>query len=130
MATRAQEWKRTEEMTLPSGNTAVLRRVALIDLMVQGGIPDTLSPLAVEVATKTQMRLEAGDLRQYEAIVNIVVKAAMVEPKAADQGGPDCLAVREIDWLDRLEIFRWANGATTVLRPFRGKGPAKPFNAS
>lgn len=130
MATTVKEWKRTEEMTLPSGNTARLRRVGLIDLIAQGGIPDTLSALATQVATTAQMRLEPAEVRQYEAVVNLVVKAALVEPAAADTAGPDCLAVREIDWLDRLEIFRWANGATTVLRPFRRQGTAHAFDAS
>jgi len=130
MPTSAKEWKRTEEMTLPSGNVVRVKRVSLMDLIVQGGIPDTLSPLATEVATKTQMKLEPGDLQQYEAVVNLVVKAAVVEPQVADQAGPETLGVREIDWLDRLEIFKWANGVATTLRPFRGERPPRPFPAS
>ncbi|MCG3208625.1 MAG: hypothetical protein FOGNACKC_02236 [Anaerolineae bacterium] len=132
MATSVSDWQKTTEMTLPSGNVINLRRVALLDLIAQGGVPDTLSGLAVELVAKSQVKLDAGQLRQYEQIVNLVVRAAAVSPPVTDQGGPDSLAVRDIDWVDRVQIFNWTNGAATALRPFRGdaRGPAKPFNAS
>jgi hypothetical protein len=133
MATNVKEWKKTEEMILPSGNVVELRRVSLMDLIAQSSIPDTLSALAVEVTTaKAGPKLDANQLRQYEQVVNAVVKAAVVSPAITEQGGADSLAVREVDWVDRIQIFQWANGAATALRPFRGQpgGTQKPFNAS
>ena len=76
------------------------------------------------------MRLSREQLTQYEGVVNLVVKAAAVEPRVDDQAGPECLAVREIDWIDRVQIFNWANGVTTTLRPFRGNGQTRAFDAS
>lgn len=130
MPTSVKDWKRTEDIELPSGNVARLKRVGLLDLIGQGGIPDTLSPLVTEVASKKTLQLDFGSLQQYEALVNVVVKAAMVEPQVADEAGPETLAVRDIDWLDRQHIFQWANGAANELKPFRQAGPAKPFNAT
>lgn len=133
MATSATEWQTSIEMTLPSGNVAKLRRVALIDLIVQGGIPDTLSGRAVEMANQTKQReLDKKELLEYEAIVNLVIKACMVEPKVADRAGDGSLSVSEVDFIDRVQIFNWANGSVSSLRPFRGDatGKARTFNAS
>ena len=127
----ASEWKRTHEMTLPSGNTGEFKRVALMDLIAQGGIPDTLSGLAAEISNKDKIAaLTVEDLKKYVGVVNIVVKAAFVTPKVADVAGPDTLAVSEVDYVDRLEIFKWANGAATTLRPFRPESQKRTFDAS
>ena len=127
----ASEWKRTHEMTLPSGNTGEFKRVALMDLIAQGGIPDTLSGLAAEISNKDKIAaLTVEDLKKYVGVVNIVVKAAFVTPKVADVVGPDTLAVSEVDYVDRLEIFKWANGAATTLRPFRPESQKRAFDAS
>ena len=129
MATPVSDWQTSHELTLPSGNVARLKRVALIDLILQGGIPDTLSSRAVEMAGQTQQRkLTVQELRDYEAVVNLVVKAAMIEPEISDQG----LAISDIDFIDRVQIFNWANGGVHNLRPFRNKpaGETRPFDAS
>jgi len=128
MATSAAQWKRDFEMTLPSGNVIRLKRVSLVDLIVQGAIPDTLSARAVEMASQTQQRkLSADELRQYEGVVNLVVKAAAVEPRIADRASDDALALPDVDFVDRVQIFNWANGALHSLRPFRddATGPQK-----
>jgi len=120
MATNATNWQRDFEMTLPSGNVIRLKRVSLLDLIVAGSIPDTLSARAVEMVSQTQARkLDAAELRQYENVVNLVVKAAAVEPRVADRSGDETLAVTEIDFVDRVQIYNWANGAANSLRPFR-----------
>jgi hypothetical protein len=125
MATILSEWKHTHEMTLPSGNVVELKRVALMELIAQGGIPDTLSGLAAEVSTKERVQgLSFDDLKHYVGVINLVVKAAMVKPKAADYAGPDTLVVSDIDYVDRVEIFKWVNGAATTLRPFRAASAA------
>lgn len=133
MATNIKEWQKTAEMTLPSGNVVQLKRVGLMDLIAQGNIPDTLSGLATEVATKDKLRsLSAEELAEYVNIINLVVKACAVSPKIADAATEDTLAVTDIDFVDRVEIFSWANGVANSLRPFLGqpRRKARSFNAS
>lgn len=133
MATSAKDWKHNFELVLPSGNVIRLKRVSLVDLIVQGAIPDTLSARAVEMASQTQQkRLSADELRSYEGVVNLVVKAAAVEPRVSDRPGEDTIAVTDLDFVDRVQIFNWANGALNSLRPFRDDtaGAQKSFDAS
>lgn len=132
MTTSAANWKRDFEMTLPSGNVIRLKRVSLVDLLVQGAIPDTLSARAVEMAHAQPRKLTTEELSEYEGVVNLVVKAAAVEPRVADRAGDDTLALADLDFVDRVQIFNWANGGVHNLRPFRGDtgGPPQSFNAS
>ena len=123
MATDIKAWRETltQEYTLPSGNVARLRRVGLVDLAEQGGIPDTLSG-QVEALLKQQQgvpRLSLADLKQFAGAVNLVVKACFIEPRVADVPGEDCLGVTEIPFVDRAEVFRWANENAVKLAPFR-----------
>jgi hypothetical protein len=123
MATDIKAWRETlsSEYELPSGNVARLRRVGLVDLAEQGGIPETLSG-QVEAMLKQQQgaaRLSIVDLKQFAGAVNLVVKACFVEPRLADVPGEDCLGVTEIPFVDRAEVFRWANESTVKLQPFR-----------
>ncbi len=133
MTTSVSEWRdgRFKEMTLPSGNVMKLKRVGLMDLIEQGGLPDTLSAMASELASKQQVRvLSVAELKQYADVVNLVVKAAAVEPKVADAPSAETLDVHEIDWVDRVQVYNWANGGTTLLRPFRPEAQKRSFPAS
>jgi len=129
MTTSAGEWKHSHEMKLPSGNVIILKRIALIDLIAQGRIPDNLSALAVELSTKDRVVLTGDKLKDYEDAVNVLVKASAVKPQVADIADDDHLAVRSIDWVDRVQIYYWCNGVTTLLRPFRSESE-RTFNAS
>lgn len=98
-----------------------LKRVGLVDLIAGGRIPDTLSALAAQVVSKSNLKqLSVDDLKQYAEIVNQVVIASAEEPKVTKAaGGDNTLGIGEIDWVDRVQIFNWANGAANALRPFR-----------
>lgn len=120
------EWKKTHQMTLPSGNVAELKRVALADLVATGGIPDTLAGLATELSTKNQLNgIDVEGLRQYVEVVNQVVVACMVEPRVSLAGGFG-LNITDVDYVDRLQIFRWANGVAHTLQPFLEEAQARP----
>lgn len=121
----------SQEMTLPSGRAVLIKRVSLMDLIEQGGIPDSLSGLVAELANREKTRsLEMEELRRYIDVVNITVKACMVEPEVRDTPGEDHLGVSEIDFVDRTAIYQWANGSAAALRPFRGERKARTFHAS
>lgn len=130
--TPAGDWKRTHIMVLPSGNVMELRRAGLMDLIYQGGIPDTLTPLAVELASSDKITrgFKEEDLKNQLEIVNIVIKAAAVNPKVTDRSSNDSLGMDEVDYLDKVQIFNWANGAATTLRPFRPESQNRTFTSS
>lgn len=121
--TSITDWRnsRFKLFILPSSENVIkLKRVGLFDLVVQGGIPDTLSGMALEMVNKEKLKsLSAEQLKEYEQVINLVVKAAAVEPKVSEKATDQTLGVREIDWIDRVAIFDWANGAANQLRPFR-----------
>ena len=126
MATDIKAWRETltQEYTLPSGNVARLRRVGLIDLAEQGGIPEELSGqvdaiLKLQVQQGSLPRLSLADLKRFAGAVNLVVKACFVEPRVTDAPGEDCLGVTEIPFVDRAEVFRWANENAVKLAPAR-----------
>lgn len=118
--TSIKEWRNNSSklVTLPSGNVMKLKRVALAELIGLGRIPDTLTGLAVTLINKSTT-LTAEQLKEYVEIVNIVVMAAADEPKVARTASDNTLGIDEIDWVDRVQIFSWGNGAASSLRPFR-----------
>ncbi len=119
--TSITDWRnsRFKLFILPSGNIIKLKRVALIDLIAQGEIPDTLSGLAANVVSKSNLStLSVEDLKRYAEIVDIVVLAAAAEPKIARTGSDEALGIDEIPWVDKTQIFAWCNGLASALRPF------------
>jgi hypothetical protein len=111
-----------QEYELPSGNVAKLKRISLVDLVEKGEIPQTLTGLVTEMAQKQELRqLSLEELHDFADVVNLVVKACFVEPPVADEPTEETLGVYEISFVDRAEVFRWANEAAQRLRPFRGK---------
>ena len=114
-----QAHERGEEVALPSGQVARVRRVHLLELVEQGKVPDTLSGLVADVigeGTKTPTLEELG---QYIEVVNLVCISAFVDPPVAAEPSDEALGVEEIAFLDRAEVFRWCNEPARRLRPFR-----------
>jgi hypothetical protein len=63
--------------------------------------------------------VKAADFGQYGQVINLVVKACMVEPKVSDEGDETHLAMNELPMEDRLEVFDWANKGVEQIAPFR-----------
>ncbi len=127
MVTTVREWREQntpEEVELPSGNKAMLRKVHITDLALSGAIPTTLlaeaakfskgkgEPLAIMVQNE-------GDFARWLGLINPVVIAAFVEPKVAKEPTDDALGVNEISGADRLAVFRWCNEGASNLESFR-----------
>lgn len=108
-----------ELMQLPSGLVVKLRRVSLMDLALRGDVP---TPLAAQVNTildKGLQSLTVENAPKHAATINLVVKAAVLEPRVGDEADAETLAVDELPWVDRLAIFRDCNRYAEVLKPFR-----------
>lgn len=117
------EWRarqaQGEEAELPSGLVVRLRRVGMMDLAVAGGVPAPLAgALETMMAGKVTL-VTLPEFERYAGVVNLVVRAAVVEPEIGEEPGPNRLAVTELPMADRIAIFNWANGGATQLKPFR-----------
>jgi hypothetical protein len=119
-----REWRekrRGERKTLPSGLTVTVRRCDLMDLAEQGGIPTPLVAMA-EPMVATGVRLSVPDFPKYAPVINLVVKACLVDPVVADTADETHVAITELSLKDRLAIYRWANEGAARLLPFREAG--------
>ena len=109
------EWRERqqgEEYTLPSGLDVRLKRVALLDLVQGGKIPQTLTaPVAEIIKRKPDAAVELADLEKFGGVLDLVAEACIV--------GPEGLSVKELPAADKQEIFNWANTPAGKLRPFR-----------
>jgi hypothetical protein len=130
---RAWRLSREAELELPSGLTVRVRRVPLVDLAAGGQIP---APLAETVnrlikAGPGGIVIDLSTLTELAPVLDVVTRAALVEPPLSDVADDEHVTLAEISLDDKLEIFRWANTAAKELEPFRGEpggdvDPAQP----
>ena len=117
-----REKRKGERKTLPSGLDVTLRRVDLLDLAVQGGIPAPLMKAADKMLIGTNVAVQ--DFEAAEPVINLVVKACVVDPGVGDEGGGDQGSARELPVKDRLAIYNWANSGVAQLQDFGGEARA------
>lgn len=126
--TPGSAWRKPREqgeiVTLPSGNVARLRPVAVDALLAAGRIPDLLSPIAAKtlwVETDTASIAEqAESAKGFADLINLIVPLAMIEPRVVDNPeGEGEIALEDVDFSDKIAIFQLATGGSTVLRQFR-----------
>lgn len=112
-----------EAFTLPSGLDVRLRRVAVLDLVHGGQIPDTLkAPVGELMKRRPDAALEYADMERFGPILDLVAAACLVEPEG--------LNATELPTADKQAIFNWANQAAAALQPFRaeqGANVESPF---
>ncbi len=123
-----QAWRKKmqegEEMELPSGLVVRLVRVSMIDLALRGDVPSPLVAAVNQVMNKGIGNLTVENAAEHAGAINLVVKAAVVEPPVKDKGDEKSLGVNELPIIDRLAIFRECNRYGEQLRPFRRELPA------
>ncbi len=110
------EWRARQQQgevfTLPSGLEVRLKKVALIDLAQAGQIPTTLrAPVAEMLKRKPDQPVDLADVEKFGQVLDIVVKACIVEPAELD--------VAELSSFDKQTVFNWANQPAGKLEPFR-----------
>ena len=124
--TSGREWRRPREegyaLTLPSGNTAIIRPVALDVMLQQGEIPDVLTPIAAstlwsEVEVDGDKDPALG-LRMI-GLFDIVARAAFVEPRVVDDPQDDDeIAPSDLSLEDKGAVFQLAIQPARVLAKF------------
>lgn len=126
--TSGREWRKPREegyvITLPSSGYSVrLRPVPLPTLVVQGKIPDTISPLAAEAlwgADEDDKRDAKELLTATMELYDFVCRAAFVEPKIVDEPqGDDEISIDDVDFYDKQAVFNAALAPGAALRNFR-----------
>lgn len=126
--TSGRQWRKAREegivVTLPSGNIARLRPVALDVMLANGQMPDLLAPIAAKslwdeidtekIAGMVDMAKGMADL------FGIVCKAALLEPRVVDNPtADDEIALDDIEFQDKAAIFQLAIAPTRALELFR-----------
>jgi len=111
-----QEWRTKREageaFTLPSGLDVRLKRVALMDLVQGGQIPQTLkAPVGELMKRKPDQTPDLSDLEKFGGVLDLIAAACLVEPEG--------LEAAELPAADKQAIFDWANQGAGRLEPFR-----------
>jgi hypothetical protein len=117
------EWRKKqqegEEVVLPSGLVVKLVRVSMIDLALRGDVPAPLVASVNQVMNSGIGNLTVANAAEHEGAINLVVKAAVIDPPVKDKADENSLSVSELPIIDRLAIFRECNKYGERLTPFR-----------
>lgn len=125
MVTSLQDWKKpsgtTEEVQLPSGNRAVLKRTDPVEFMTSGGdIPDVLTQIiidSIQQQGRREFEITKDNLPELLESLNVITCAVFHEPKVVrddELQGEPTEAVRPLSWIsfqDKAFVFAWALGA-------------------
>lgn len=121
MVTPLNEWvPQPEEVTLPSGKIAKLKRPDLVDLIAgDGEIPDLLSNLVISMTSgagkTTELSMDKLDRQQLKELLkslNVIAIACFVEPKLCEGDTPlgDAIPVAWVKFEDKAHVMAWALG--------------------
>lgn len=130
--TSAQDWINQtdgEVVRLPSGMSASLRNVDVLDLLLEdGSVPDILIQLAAGAqggfeAMSPQQQIEM--LNQMKPFLDRLCRASFVAPRLGETDDPESnqIAVSRVSIVDKLFIFREKFGG---LQALAGAFPAQP----
>lgn len=126
--TPAAQWRKPREegvnITLLSGNTATIRPVALDVLVSSGKLPDLLTPIAAQTLWRERDPQDIADAadtaKQYADLINAVIPAAFLYPKVVEEPeADDEIALDDIEFGDKVQVFNLATAGALTLRKFR-----------
>lgn len=111
-----------ESITLPSGLEVRVKKVTLMDLALNGEIPQSLHALTDEHFSKgKEVQISVADMATYGQMVALVIKACLVEPAVGDESDETHIALKDIEGDDKLALWQWANRGASQLEKFRPK---------
>jgi hypothetical protein len=111
-------------LELDSGLTVIVKRAELLDLAANGEIPAPLLGTVERLANEGAAKVEMADLPEFAALVNLVVRATVVEPPIADEPDDEHLGIKELSFSEKMVIFNHAQQAIAGMKPFRGESEA------
>ena len=107
-----------------AGVEARVRRIRIATLAANGEIPLTLQALAEDFVNDPDKAITLAEFPQYADVINMIVKAAMIEPRVGNEATDNCLDVHEMEFEDRIAVFQFVNAAADRMRPFRAEQAA------
>jgi len=114
---------RNHELPLPSGLVVLVRDASIMDLVINGNVPQTLMSMIVDAA-KTDGAVDlskfSGD-NGFGILVTEMTKICVVDPPIADFADDDHIRLDEISGADRMAIFQHANREVEQVKSFRSK---------
>lgn len=123
------EWRasRLHELDLPSGLHVTVRDVDMTDLLLTGLLPAAVMEEAAEAAKITDsLDLEKLALKMMEengpafkAMLNAIVKAALIEPKIGDVVDDTHITLDELTIEDKSAIMQYVNREVEQIKSFR-----------
>lgn len=121
--------KKFVELTLPSGETVLAKRVGVEAFLKTGRIPNSILPYMRGAMLGQRADFKADDLTpelisDMSVMFDVATQAAIVEPTVHDvpesvEREEDKLYIDEIDEVDKQFIFQWCIGGPTDVAKFR-----------
>lgn len=115
--TSGKDWRSAsdaQEITLPSGKVALLKKPDVLELIADQDMPDLItnqlmSNLTGAPAAKVEVKRE--DMPKMLNILNKMCKACFVEPRIVDNAAAeDEIELRHIDFNDKVAVLEFAFG--------------------
>jgi hypothetical protein len=136
-AASLSKWRasRMHEETLPSGLEVLLRDVDIMNVVIDGNIPNTLidviggegfQSLSEEEIGKKMLEEHKGD---FNALMRQLITASLVEPAIGETADDKHILYGELSFEDKMHIFNFLNRDSQAVRSFRDKS-AKPDPAA
>lgn len=119
MVTPIHEWApQAEEVTLPSGKVARLKRPDLVAMITgDGDVPDLLSNLILDMTqnnmgARQEVVIDKETLPQIMKSMDVIACACFVEPKVwqKDVAEGEYIPVQWIPFNDKATVMAWALG--------------------
>lgn len=124
--------RRGKEITLPSGDTVVVRGVGFDALLLSERVPDLLTPLVIKACNGEQAALPAIKDTDEEAkrqtmemirFYNLVCELAFVSPRiVANPQADDEISITDLDQVDKQYVCGAVLGTPTAwIKSFRAE---------
>jgi hypothetical protein len=120
--TPASAWRKTELLTLPSGNVARVKDPDVISMISEDGeVPPIFLALA-KGGKNAEKELGLAEIADMMPLLNRVATAALLEPRIAEQPqGEGEIALSDLTTVDKFGIFHWTMEAFSKLKNFRSQ---------
>lgn len=147
----AQQWRNknkvVQEIELPSGNTAKIKRIPITKFMSAGVIPDSLMPMVTAQLGKDQdkpakkgkaqepdfneIAKDPAKLAEMFLTIDKIAVMAFVEPQVklhigedgedipAEDRDEEFIYTDEIELDDKMHVFNYSVGGSDDVEPFR-----------
>ena len=129
------EWRENNfhEVELPlSGRVLEVRDVGLIDLAIEGKIPNTVMDLVQNLNDKkiSEAEMMTSHGAEFGSLLDLIFMLAVTYPPVANEADDDHISPKDFFYGDKMALFNWVNREANIVRPFRREPDQPVANAS